>query len=111
MQRWIWIVLLIAATLLVWRLWPASKVQPTPATPAPDVTIRQTTPAETTPQVTMNQQPLEQLRPEVVSYISQRNGRWVLHFLDGSSRELYPFEVEQLPEQLRWQMEYRRGGS
>lgn len=111
MQRWIWMVLLIAAALLVWRLWPRPAPLPNTTTPAPGVAIRQTTPADTIPRASMSQQPLEEVRPEVVSYVSQRNGRWVLHFLDGSSRELYPFELEQLPEQLRWQLEYRRGGS
>ncbi len=53
----------------------------------------------------------EEIRPEMVSYVTQQNGRWVLSFQDGSKREVYPFEINQLPEQLQFQMRYKRGGS
>ncbi len=111
MSRWLIIfVSLLVVGLVSWLLWPRSQaVRPVQA-PAV-VTIQEATPAQTGAAQPMRGLALEEIRPEMVSFISQQNGRWVLNFQDGSKRELYPFEVEQLPEQLKLQMTYVRGGS
>ncbi|GIW36599.1 MAG: hypothetical protein KatS3mg073_0744 [Meiothermus sp.] len=95
---------------LVWTLWPRSQSSTPVAAPAA-VTIQEASPAQSASAEPMNRLALEEIRPEMVSFISQQNGRWVLNFQDGSKREVYPFEIELLPEQLQFQMNYKRGGS
>lgn len=95
---------------LVWMLWPRN--QATAPTPKPAVvTIQEASPAQPGAARPMSSLALEEIRPEMVSFITQQNGRWVLNFQDGSKREVYPFEINQLPEQLQLQMNYKRGGS
>lgn len=109
MSRW-----LIAAVAVLglagYLLWPKRQATGPIATPQ-GVTIQEATPVQTTSATPMQRLALEEIRPEMVSYITQQNGRWILVFLDGTRREVYPFEINLLPEQLRFQMGYERGGS
>lgn len=110
MPRWLIAAAVVVLGLAGYLLWP--KRQATGPVAAPQgVTIQEATPVQTTSATPMQRLPLEEIRPEMVSYITQQNGRWVLVFLDGSRREVYPFEINLLPEQLRFQMGYERGGS
>lgn len=111
MPRWLVIaVVLGVAGYVAWVLWPRS--QATTPVPAPAaVTIQEASPAQTTTTRPMSELAPEEIRPEMVSYMTQQNGRWVLSFQDGSKREVYPFEINQLPDQLQFQMGYKRGGS
>lgn len=106
--------LLIAAVAVLglagYLLWPKRQATGPIATPQ-GVTIQEATPVQTTSATPMQRLALEEIRPEMVSYITQQNGRWILVFLDGTRREVYPFEINLLPEQLRFQMGYERGGS
>lgn len=111
MPRWlIAVVLLGIGGYLIWMLWPRSQATRPVSAPAA-VTIQEASPVQTTAGKPMSSLALEEIRPEMVSYMTQQNGRWVLHFQDGSKREVYPFEINQLPEQLKFQMGYQRGGS
>lgn len=106
--------MLIAAVAVLglagYLLWPKRQATGPIATPQ-GVTIQEATPVQTTSATPMQRLALEEIRPEMVSYITQQNGRWILVFLDGTRREVYPFEINLLPEQLRFQMGYERGGS
>lgn len=108
--RIILVLALAVGLYLVWMLWPRG--QSTAPAPKPAVvTIQEASPAQSGAARPMGSLPLEEIRPEMVSFITQQNGRWVLNFQDGSKREVYPFEINQLPEQLQFQMNYERGGS
>lgn len=108
--RIILVLALAVGLYLVWMLWPRS--QSTAPAPKPAVvTIQEASPAQSGAARPMGSLALEEIRPEMVSFITQQNGRWVLNFQDGSKREVYPFEINQLPEQLQFQMNYERGGS
>jgi hypothetical protein len=111
MSRWLMAVVLLAiAGCLAWMLWPR-RLAAVPVSNPAVVTIQEATPAQSASAKYMSGLALEDIRPEMVNLITQENGRWVLIFQDGSKREVYPFEIGQLPEQLRFQMEYKRGGS
>lgn len=109
--RWLIIALALGIVgFLAWMLWPRSQTSASAPTPAA-VTIQAASPAQTAAAQPMSTLMLEEIRSDMVSYFTEQNGRWVLTFLDGSKREVYPFEINQLPEQLQLQMRYKRGGS
>ncbi len=111
MPRWLVIAVVLGmGGLLVWMLWPRSRAT-VPAPVPGDVTVLEATPSHTTAAKPMSEFTLEEIRPGMVSYVTQQNGRWVLVFQDGSKREVFPFEINQLPDQLQFQMGYKRGGS
>lgn len=109
-RKLVFAIVLAIGAYLAWALWPRNQATAPVPTPAA-VTIQEASPAQTATAGSMSNLALEEIRPEMVSFITQQNSRWVLSFLDGSKREVYPFEINQLPEQLRFQMNYKRGGS
>ena len=61
---------------------------------------------ETTPTATL---PANQIRLEQVDYIGSAGGQPVLHFKDGSSLNVDPFTLGQLPSDVRLRLTYSRG--
>lgn len=111
MNRWLIVTLALGIVgFLTWMLWPRSQTSASAPTSAA-VTIQAASPAQAATAQPMSTLMLEEIRSDMVSYFTEQNGRWVLTFLDGSKREVYPFEIDQLPEQLQLQMRYKRGGS
>jgi len=102
MRRWIAGLLLVAiaalAGFLVFR--PA---EPVAAPSFPQIA----TPADP-PTTNPGFVGLPEIRNEQVSYISRRDNRYVLHLLDGRQVEVYPFELDRLPAELRLRLEYQR---
>ena len=61
---------------------------------------------ETTPTATL---PANQIRLEQVDFIGSAGGQPVLHFKDGSSLNVDPFTLGQLPSDVRLRLTYSRG--
>jgi hypothetical protein len=61
---------------------------------------------ETTPTATL---PASQIRLEQVDFIGSAGGQPVLHFKDGSSLNVDPFTLGQLPSDVRLRLTYSRG--
>ncbi len=105
----------LLVALLLWGLGPKrqASVQAPPSEPPPGtVVLREAAPAQAAqPEApALARLPLEALQPDMVSYATRQGNRWVLHMVDGSQREVYPFEVAYLPEELRLRLEYEREG-
>ncbi|MCS7059504.1 MAG: hypothetical protein NZ849_04115 [Meiothermus sp.] len=100
-------VLALAMLLLLWRR-PAPEARPPEARPA--VVVQTDTQGQAAPARPLAEEPLERLNPSTVDYTSREGGRYTLHFVDGSRREVYPFELPYLPEGIRYRLQYTRGG-
>jgi hypothetical protein len=109
MRRWIAGLLLVAIAALAGFL-VLRPAEPVAAPSFPQIA----TPADTaaapadTPTTNLGFVGLPEIRNEQVSYISRRDNRYVLHLLDGRQVEVYPFELDRLPAELRLRLEYQR---
>jgi hypothetical protein len=111
MRRWIAGLLLVAiaalAGFLVFRpAEPAAAPSPAQASAPADTAITSST--STNQGFAENLGGLQEISSEQVSYISRRDNRYVLHLLDGRQVEVYPFELDRLPAELRLRLEYQR---
>jgi hypothetical protein len=52
----------------------------------------------------------EHITLSMIQELRERGGRKVLVFIDGSELELNPYQLSQLPSEVRLRLEYRRGG-
>ncbi|RDI95051.1 hypothetical protein DV704_09330 [Meiothermus sp. QL-1] len=108
MERWL-VVLAVLLLGVLWWLRPREEASAVTSQARPAVLVEDEDPSSSVPS-RLAEQSLERIAPSTVDYVTRRDGRWVLRFVDGSEREVYPFEVGYLPEEIRLRMDYRRGG-
>lgn len=118
MVRLLWVLIpaLVLLSLLLWLLPPREAKEILPPATSPSRGLSQASPPVPPPteaqqgeRVPWAERPLEELDPGAVERVEKREDRYVLRFVDGSERTVYPFQLSYLPEGLRFLLEYERG--
>jgi len=117
MKLWVAGLLLVALAALVGLLLfrPAEPPAPSSVTPGPaqvsgpaDAVAAPSASASPDFAKNLAGPPLEEITNAQVSHVSRKENRYVLHLLDGRQVEVYPFELDRLPSELRLRVEYQR---
>lgn len=107
MARWLWL-LIPALLLLGLLLWSLPREEAGGGTLPPQASPGAKEAEGAKGEATWADRPLEALDPGAVDRVERRGDAYVLHFVDGSQRTVYPFQLPYLPEGLRFRLEYER---
>ncbi len=112
----------VVVGLLLWLVWPKGSTTQTaqagppsvvPVRPGPKLVFADNQapqqPAQS-PDLSLNATPLADIKPSMVDAVVQQNGVPVIVFVDGSQLPVDPATYSQLSPDVRFRLDYKRGG-